>query len=180
MDKELPRMFEEKLAEYKQMVIQRQEECVKIAHILEKENLRLSVKGRRYKNLLVVLGVVVTAKAALELAMLTLKASPVAMNALAVLFLVVGVAISMTAALDKTNRYEEKAGELGLLSGLCKSYDRRFMSDYKKFVDVDSPHITLARLESLIDLQNETLENIWQRSKGLGVDLSAVQISYRI
>jgi hypothetical protein len=180
VDEEPTRAFQQRLAEYKQMVILRQEECTQIAKVFEERGQQLSVKGRRYKNLLVVLGVLVASKAALELAMLTLEVPDNVKNALTILFLVIGVTIAMVAALDKTNRYEEKAGELRTLSSLCRSYDRRFMSDYKKFVDLDNPEITLARLESLIDLQNETLDNVRQRSNSLGVDLSAVNVSYRI
>ena len=42
------------------------------------------------------------------------------------------------------------------------------------------PDVTLAKLESLIDLQNKTLDSIRQRSDSLGVDLSRVNISFRI
>jgi hypothetical protein len=82
--------------------------------------------------------------------------------------------------LDKTNRYEEKTGGLRALSTQCKSYDARFMLDYKRYVDLHNPEITLARLEALIELQNESLANIRQRTDDLGVDLSTVSVSYRV
>jgi len=177
---EVTGLFQGKLVEYKEMVILRQDECVQIAKVLEEKGQQLSAKGKKYKNSLVILGVVIATKAALELAMLGFKAPPVVMNTLSILFLLVGAAVALIAALDKNNRYEEKAGELRTLSSLCKSYDRRFMSDYKKFIDPRYPEITIARLESLIDLQNESLDNIRQRSDSLGADLSAVNVSYRI
>jgi hypothetical protein len=180
VDEERTRALEQKLAEYKQMVIMRQDECSQIGKVFEEKARKLSVTGGRIRNLLIVLGVLVAAKEGLELAMLKVpKGLHVAMTAVTILFLVIGLAIAMIAELAKANRYEEKAGELRELSSLCKSHERRFMSDYKKFVDTNSPDITLARLELRIDLQNETLDNIHQRSDSLGVDL-IVDVSYRI
>ena len=180
VNEELTGVFEQKLAEYKQMVILRQEECSQTAKVLEEDGKQLSAKGKKYKNALIILGIVIATKAALELAMLGFKTPPVVMNILSIIFLLIGAAVSMVAALDKNNRYEEKAGELRTLSSLCKSYDRRFMSDYKRFVDPRNTEITLAKLESLIDLQNQSLDHIRQRSDSLGVDLSEVNVSYRI
>lgn len=177
---DVAKVFEQKLADYKQMVILRQQECSEIAQVLEKKGHEFSIKGKRYKNAVIVLGVVIATKAALELAMLGIKAPPIAMNILSILFLLTGVAVSMIATLDVSNRYGEKAGELRALATLCKSCDKRFMSDYKKYVDPRNPEITLARLESLIDLQNESLDNIRQRSDNLGVDLLEVSVSYRV
>ena len=54
------------------------------------------------------------------------------------------------------------------------------MSDYKKYFDPRDPEITLAKLKSLIDLQNESLDNIRQQSDSLGLDLSEIDVSYRI
>jgi hypothetical protein len=180
VNKDVPREFEQKLAEYKQMVILRQEECVQIAKVLDEKGPQLSAKGKRYKNALLILGVVVATNATLELAMLKNDVPQIVMSTISILFLLVGAAVSMIAALDRNNRYEEKAGELRTLSSLCKSNDKRFMSDYKKFIDTRNPEIILAKLESLIDLQNDTLDNIRQRSDSLGVDLSEVNVSYRI
>jgi hypothetical protein len=174
------KVFEQRLADYKQMVILRQEECAKTGAILGEKGRELSIKGRRYKNWLIILGVVVAAKAALELAMIGMNAPRPTMNVLSIIFLVIGIIVSMIAALDKANRYEEKSGECKSLSTLCKSYDRRFMSDYKKYLDPQNPAITLAKLESLIELQNESLDNIRQRSDNLGIDLSSLDVSYRL
>ncbi len=173
-------VFDQKLAEYKQMVILRQEECTQIAEVLDKKGGQLSSKAEKFKTTLIVLGVVVAAKAALELTMLSLQVPPVVMNIISILFLLIGASVSVLAALEKANRYEEKAGGVKMLSSQCRSYDRRFMSDYKKSIDPRDPAITLARLESLLDLQNESLDNIRQRSDNLGVDLSLVKVSYRI
>jgi hypothetical protein len=54
------------------------------------------------------------------------------------------------------------------------------MSDYKKHLDPANSEVTLAKLSALIDLQNESLHHIRQRSDNLSVDLSAVKVSYRI
>jgi hypothetical protein len=99
---------------------------------------------------------------------------------LSVIFFVVGAAVALIAVFEKANRYEEKAGELRSLATSCKSYDRRFMSDYKKVIDLRKPEITLAKLESMIELQNESLDHIRQRCDFLGIDISKVKTDYRI
>lgn len=180
VDERTAKAFEAKLAEYKEMVILRQEECSQIAAVLDDKARDLFSRGRRYKNALIILGVVVATKAALELAMLNVGASKLVMNVLSILFLLIGATVSMVATFEKSNRFEEKAGGLKALAGSCHSHNRRFMSDYKKLINPRNLEVTLARLESLIDLQNETLENIRQQSNMLGADLAGINISYRI
>jgi hypothetical protein len=172
--------FTQKLDDYKQMVILRQEECVQIADVLTDEARRLSVKVKRNKNALIILGIIVATKSALDLAMTGAGVRPGTMQILSFLFLFIGVIVTMISALDKSNRYEERTGELRALSTQCRSHDKRFMLDYKRYVEPDKPEITLARLEALIELQNESIDNIRQRCDILGVPLSTVSVSYRI
>src|SRR6266702_3716835 len=103
VDKGVTREFEQKLAEYKQMVILRQEECVQIAKVLDEKGPQLSAKGKRYKNVLLILGVIVAANATLELTMLKAGARPIVMTTVSILFLLVGAAVSVIATLDRNN-----------------------------------------------------------------------------
>jgi uncharacterized protein YacL len=131
MSQEIAEVFEQRLAEYKHLVILRQEECSQTAEVLEEKVRQLSSKGKKFKTTLIVLGVVVATRAALELAMLGFKVPPVVMNILSILFLLIGATVSVLAALEKVNRYEEKAGEGRALSSrnagtddaLCSSAD---------------------------------------------------------
>ena len=172
--------FSKKLRDYKQMVILRQQECVQIADVLADAARRLSDKVKISKNALIALGVLVASKSALDLAMIGATVSTRTMQLVSFLFLFIGVIVTVISALDKSNRYEEKAGGLMALSTQCRSYDKRFMFDYKRYEDPHTPAITLARLEALIELQNESLDNIRQRCDSLGVALTAVGVSYRI
>jgi hypothetical protein len=168
------------LNKYKKMVILRQEECAQTATVLDGKVQELSAKGKGYKNALLILGVVVATKAALELAMLSFKPPPIIMNILSILFLLIGIAVSIIAQLDKNNRYEEKAGELRALSSLCISYERSFMSEYSKSIDIHNPEITFTKLIYLIDQQNDKLSFIRHRGDTLGADLTKVDVDYRI
>ena len=80
MNKEIAAVFDQRLAEYKQMVMLRQEECTKIAEVCDKKGQQLSSKAEKFRNTLIILGAVVAIKAALELAMLNLPVSPVVMS----------------------------------------------------------------------------------------------------
>jgi hypothetical protein len=172
--------FETQLAEYKEMVKLRQEECVKIAELLETESRVLSGRAKQLKMALIVLGVIVATKGGLEAAMTDFGAGPGTRVVLGLAFLIFGAVISVIAGIEAGFRFESRAGELRSLSSLCRSYDRRFMSDYKRHIDPANPEVTLAKLGALIDLQNESLDHIRHRSDNLSVDLSAVKVSYRL
>jgi hypothetical protein len=148
--------------------------------VLAKKASGLSARVERNRNALIILGVIIAAKAALDLAMIGVGANPRWMQILSFLFLLIGAVVSAISALDKSNRYGEKMGTMRALSSQCRYYDRRFMLDYKRFVEPQKPEITLARLDSLIDLQNESLASTRQRCDDLGVDLSDVRVSYRV
>ena len=173
-------LFAGQLEDYKKMVILRQEECVKIAELLETKGRSLSRRAKQFKIALIVLGVIVATKGGLDAAMIELGARTEAKVVLGLAFLLFGAVISVIAGVEAGFRFESRAGELRSLSSLCRSYDRRFMSDYKKHIDPANPEVTLAKLESLVDLQNESLDHIRYRSDNLGVDLSSVNVSYRI
>lgn len=172
--------FERQLTDYKAMVVLRQEECVKIAEVLEVSAGRLSRRARQLKIALIILGVIVATKGGLEAAMTDLGGGTQAKVVLGFAFLLFGAVISVIAGVEAGFRFESRAGELRSLSSLCRSYNRRFMSDYKKHLDPANSEVTLAKLSALIDLQNESLDHIHQRSDNLSVDLSRVQVSYRI
>lgn len=172
--------FQSQLADYKAMVTLRQDECVKIAELLETAAGRHSRKAKQLKIALIVLGALVATKGGLEAAMFNLGAEPETRVVLGLAFLLFGAVISVIAGIEAGFRFESRAGELRSLSSLCRSYDRRFMSDYKKSVDPEHSEVTLAKLGALIDLQNESLEHIRTRSDSLAVDLSSVNVSYRI
>ena len=171
--------FDKQLADYKQMVILRQEECVAIADALDARALDLSRKATLSRVILIVLGAVVATKSAVELAMLPGAPEPVA-KVVTVLFLLLGVVISVVAGMQAAFRYDTKVGELRSLSGVCRSYDKRFMANFKRDVDPGQPEVTLARLESLIELQNEAIDGVRRQIASLGVDISAVKTSYRV
>ncbi len=172
--------FSIQLDDYKKMVILRQKECVKVAELLEIMASFLSRRAKLFKIALIVLGVIVATKGGLDAAMVELGAGTGAKVGLGLAFLLFGAVISVIAGVEAGFRFESRAGELRSLSSLCKSYDRRFMSDYKKYIDPSNPEVTLAKLESLVDLQNESLDHIRYRSDNLGVNLSSVNVSYRI
>ena len=172
-------LFAGQLDDYKKMVILRQEECVKIAELLETKARSLSRRAKQFKIALIVLGVLVGSKGGLDAAMSGPDWDD-ARFALGIAFVFFGAVISVIAGVELGFRYESRAGEVRSLSSLCRSYDRRFMSDYKKHIDPTKPEVTLAKLESLVDLQNESLDHIRSRSDNLGVDLSTVSVSYRI
>ena len=71
-------------------------------------------------------------------------------------------------------------GELRSLSGVCRSYDKRFMADYKRCEDSKDQSVTLARMESLIAFQNDAIDGVRRQVASLGVDLSSVETLYRI
>jgi hypothetical protein len=177
---EEPKEFTQKLADYKQMVILRQGECVQIAKVLTEEARKLSVTVKRNKIIVIILGGIVAAKSALDLAMISTHAPPRVMQVVSFLFLVIGAAVAIISGLENCNRYEEKTGEMRALSTQCGDYDRRFMLEYKRSVEPDKREITLARLESLIELQNESVVNIRRRCDYLGVDLSTVRVCYTL
>jgi hypothetical protein len=172
--------FSQDLDSYKNMVILRQDECVQIAELLEIKARNLSRRAMQFKIALIVLGVIVATKGGLEAAMFESDAGTTARVALGLVFLVLGAVIAIIAGVEAGFRFESRAGEIRSLSGLCRSYDRRFMSDYKKHIDPSNPEITVAKLESLVDLQNDALVHIRDRSDHLGIDLSTVNISYRV
>lgn len=173
-------LFAGQLDDYKKMVILRQEECVKIAELLETKARSVSLRAKQFKIALIVLGVIVATKGGLDAAMIEIGAGTEFKVAFGLAFLLFGAAISVIAGVEAGFRFESRAGELRSLSSLCRSYDKRFMSDYKKHIDPSNPEVTLAKLESLVDLQNESLAHIRNRSDNLAVDLSSVSVSYRI
>ena len=173
-------LFAEQLDRYKKMVILRQEECVKIAELLETKARSVSRRAKQFKIALIVLGVIIATKGGFDAAMIEIGARTEFKIALGLAFLLFGAAISVIAGVEAAFRFEGRAGELRSLSSLCRSYDKRFMSDYKKHIDPSNPEVTLAKLESLVDLQNESLDHIRYRSDNLAVDLSSVNVSYRI
>jgi hypothetical protein len=151
--------FETQLAEYKEMVKLRQEECVKIAELLETESRVLSGRAKQLKMALIVLGVIVATKGGLEAAMTDFGAGPGTRVVLGLAFLIFGAVISVIAGIEAGFRFESRD---------------------KRHIDPANPEVTLAKLGALIDLQNESLDHIRHRSDNLSVDLSAVKVSYRL
>lgn len=172
--------FQRHLADYKTMVTLRQEECARIAEVLEVSAGHLSRRASQLKIALIILGVIVATKGGLDAAMTELGGGGQAKVLLGLAFLFVGAVISVIAGVEAGFRFERRAGELRSLASQCRSYDRRFMSDYKKDLDPANPEVTLAKLSALIDQQNDSLDDIRQRSDKLEVDLSAVNVSYRV
>ena len=172
--------FAKQLNDYKEMVILRQKECVEIAKLLENMASTMSRKAKYLKLALIILGVIVATKGGIDAFMSTFGEQKMANAVLGLVFLLFGAAISVIAGIEAGFRFDSRAGELRSLSSLCKTYDSQFMSDYKKFISPAKPDVTLAKLESLIDLQNESLAHIRYRSDSLGVDLSTINISYQI
>ena len=179
MDDTDNKLFAGQLDDYKKMVILRQEECVKIAELLDTKARSLSRRAKQFKIALIVLGVIVATKGGLDAAMSDLGWAE-ARVVLGLAFVLFGAVISVIAGVEAGFRFESRAGELRSLSSLCRSYDKQFMSDYKKHIDLSNPEVTLAKLESLVDLQNQGLDHIRFRSDNLAVDLSSVNVSYRI
>ena len=178
-------LFAGQLDDYKKMVILRQEECVKIAELLEAKARSVSRRAKQFKIALIVLGVIVATRGGIDAIMfknvtMTEFMTDEKVALLGIAFLLFGAAISVIAGIEAGFRFESRAGELRSLSSLCRSYDKQFMSDYKKHIDLSNPEVTLAKLESLVDLQNQGLDHIRYRSDNLAVDLSSVNVSYRI
>jgi hypothetical protein len=55
MNKEIAAVFDQRLADYKQMVILRQEECTQIAEVCDRVGRQLSSTSKKFKNWLIVL-----------------------------------------------------------------------------------------------------------------------------
>ena len=171
--------FDQELTEYKRMVTLRQGECLAIAHVLDSEAANLSRKATASRITLIVLGAVVATKSAIELTMLPGAPRPVS-QVVTVVFLLLGVIISVIAAMQAAFRYESKVGELRSLSSVCNSYDRRFMTDYKRYVNPEDQAVTLARLQALVELQDDAIDSIRRQVANLGVDLRSVEVSYGV
>lgn len=180
MDKQSTEYYEAKFAEYKRMVELRQDECEHMGNLLEEEANDLSSRGKLFKTILYIVGALVAAKSALELAMLNMNVSSNVMSIVSIVFLLLGVVIIVISKLQGDSKYEEKAGKLRVLSSPCKSSSREFMSDYLQYVDHRNPEMTLTNLKQLIDLQEKKLDDIRKKSDKLDVDLSSINISYRI
>ncbi len=113
-------LFAGQLDDYKKMVILRQEECVKIAELLETKGRSLSRRAKQFKIALIVLGVIVATKGGLDAAMSEIEAGTELKFALGLAFLLFGAAISVIAGVEAGFRFESRAGELRSLSSFVQ------------------------------------------------------------
>lgn len=172
--------YEKSLDDLKRMVVLRQEECVAIQKLVAPAAKRNARWSRLTTTVVILVGAVVAAKGAFELAMAKAALSPQNEMTMHLVFIFMGVAVSAAAALESAFKFDSKADQLRSLDSQCQKFNRTFMTDYKKYVMPADPERTLQRLQLLVESQDDALERIHDHAARLGVDLSSVKVDYRV
>jgi len=172
--------FSNQLKELADMVSIRQQECAALSDLLSTKGQLILRRAKLPKIIIIVLGALVATNAVADLVMVNLKSPEMVKQVVMIIYACVGVIISITAALDVTFQLEEKAFKLMSLSSLCLDYNRNYMVDFKRNIDRQKPEVTIAKLEALIDSQNQNLANIHNQAIELGVNSISIANKYKI
>jgi hypothetical protein len=171
--------FGDLMAQYKQLIISREDECKKLRLIFLKEAKKQGRKARFSKSFLIVAGALMATKGTSDLLMLKLEWSAKIEMLFLIIYTIIGVAVAVMAGLDAAFRFESKAARLNFLAAMCQNHNRAYMSDYLKYLGSSSDRaIIQQRIEDLVDARNKDLERILDGANEVGVDTSEVDISY--